>query len=121
MFKRRPRPTYSPEMTDPRTYLLYTTAEEEEFRKEFSVFIAKMRAAYQEWINGLPMWEWIRFLDNVPEDKWRLVTGMICIVYIEGLVNISVSNDGFSIRREPRNEKEHEYLMKKLGFKKISK
>lgn len=40
------------------------------------------------------------------KDKWRLVVGMECLAYLDGLVNVTFSEDGLMIRRDPRDEDE---------------
>lgn len=104
-------------MTDPLSYLLRTSEEEASFRTEFADFIEDKEALYSAWINSLPLWEWCRFLIGVPEDKMQLVVGMVCITYIDGFVNISISRDGWMLRREPRSMKEYYEMLKNLGFK----
>lgn len=104
-------------MTDPLSYLLRTDEEEASFRKDFSEFIEAKRSEYAEWIRRLPMWKWVPYLDRVPPGERRTFIGMICLLQIEGEVNISLSRDLRYIRREPVDDAELAELTK--GFKHV--
>ena len=104
-------------MTDPLSYLLRTDEEEASFRKDFSEFIESKRSEYAEWIRRLPMWKWVPYLDRVPPGERRTFIGMICLLQIEGEVNISLSRNLRYIRREPVDDAELAELTK--GFKHV--
>lgn len=104
-------------MTDPLSYLLRTDEEEAAYRAEFSEFIEAKRSEYAAWIRRLPMWKWVPYLGMVPPEQRRTFIGMICILQIEGEVNISLSRDLKYIRREPKDDAELAELTK--GFKNV--
>lgn len=93
-------------MSNPMDFLLRDARQAEAFRSEFRSFALAREAEYAAWIGSLPPCVWVRHLDGVPEDKWRLVVGMECLAYLDGLVNVTFSEDGLMIRRDPRDEDE---------------
>ena len=89
-------------MTDNRPYLLDTASKKAAFVAKYGRHIEKFRQPYINWISALPMMEWINPLQGSSTSNPEFVIGLVCLLYIEGEINISFSDPAAELlRREP--------------------
>lgn len=89
-------------MTDNRPYLLDTASKKAAFVVKYGGHIEKFRRPYINWISELPMMEWINPLQGSSTSNPEFVIGLVCLLYIEGEINISFSDPAAELlRREP--------------------
>lgn len=89
-------------MTDNRPYLLDTASKKAAFVVKYGGHIEKFRRPYISWISELPMMEWINPLQGSSASNPEFVIGLVCLLYIEGEINISFSDPAAELlRREP--------------------
>lgn len=96
-------------------YLLRTQYEIDLFREQYSGFIQKYGEQYRQWFQRLPMFEWVPL--PIMNDKMaRAVIGLLCILYIDGHINLTVNSEVSKVYRGPLSEEEYnEYI--KQNFK----
>lgn len=88
-------------MTDPREYILRTRAQAEHFRERHASIVRARHRVYVKWIRCLPLLTWVPYLSQVEEKDQEAVIGLICLCYLDGVVNITFSRDFRMIRRDP--------------------
>lgn len=88
-------------------YLLYTDEQISDYRSRYAAFIAKYRQAYRDWFQSLPVLEWVA-LPIMDERTAEAVIGLLCILYIDGEINLTVDNTVTKIQRGPLDAKEYE-------------
>ena len=93
-------------MTVYTSYLLRTGRQIAGFRARYARFLASAGDEYVSWINSLPLWEWIDLRPRFDDKALPVVIGLICILYIDGKVNISFNETATGIRREDGTEEE---------------
>lgn len=98
-------------------YFLYTEQQREAFIASNDAMIQKNRKAFANWINNLPLGVRLSYLDRIKENERPFVIGLICLLYCEGVVNVSFHEEGWSISRDPRTSKEYSQWMQEYGFK----
>lgn len=101
-------------MNDRVRYLLRTQAQIGAFRLRFGEAVKRNAKAYTDWINSLEYFEWTPVVCR-PEHE-EFVTGLICLLYIDGEVNISFDNTATKVQNEPRTEEEMLAWMKRTGW-----
>lgn len=99
-----------------RPYLLETPAQISAFRKKYARVIQVRGPVWVKWISSLRWMEWTRL--TIPEGREEEIIGLICILYIDGYVNICF-NDGdnseyYAIRRVPASEEENNEWIKQF-------
>lgn len=104
-------------MRDYSKYLLRTPGQILDFRVKYARYIREQSDAFAGWINGFPAREWMDYLAGVPEGNIPVVIGTICILFIDGLIDINFNETATRIRRQ-RTEAEWEAYwtpLRKLG------
>ena len=85
-------------------YLLRTPAQQSSFRAEFSRAIERNRDAWTRWVNQLPSARWCEYIAPRSDERTiRFTVGLICILYIDGYIDISFCDGGADkiIRYDP--------------------
>ena len=95
-------------MLDLKTFLLRTDAQAEEFRTRYQAFISRHYDEYASWIGSLPLCVRTPYLSGVPDKAVPAVIGIICLLYIDGRVNIQFSDDMATVSRQPASLEEWE-------------
>lgn len=95
-------------MTDYRQYLLRTDAQIAKFREKYAGHIEKNRHRFVSWINALPVCEKVNYLAKFKVQHHHFVVGMLCILVIEGAININFHGLADRIDRNPRDIQEWE-------------
>ena len=100
-------------------YLLYTESEIAMFREQYAGFIEKYGEQYRQWFQRLPMFEWVP-LPYMNDKMARAVIGLLCILYIDGLINLTVNSAVSKVYRGPLSEEEYNEYIKQnsKSFKK---
>ena len=98
-------------MPDYSAYLLYTSRQIFAFRIRYAKYIAEQSDAYSLWINSFPAREWMDYLAGVPEQNIPVVIGVICILYIDGRINIDFNDSATRIRRNFTDEEFERYFV----------
>lgn len=98
-------------MPDYSAYLLYTPRQIFAFRIRYAKYIAEQSDAYSLWINRFPTREWMDYLAGVPEQNIPVVIGVICILYIDGRINIDFNDSATRIRRNFTDEEFERYFV----------
>lgn len=88
-------------MTDPGQHILRTSAQADRFRELYADVIRARHRVYVRWIRSLPLLTWVPYLSQVEEKDQEAVIGLICLCYLDGIVNITFSRDFRMIRRDP--------------------
>ena len=92
-------------MVDMRPYLLRTQVQIEAFRERYAGLIREKSPAYRDWFQGLPLYEWVPFRCRSGQEEATI--GLLCHLYIQGDINLTVSNDGRYIQRGALSDEEH--------------
>ena len=99
-------------------YLLRTQREIALFREQYAGFIQKYGEQYRQWFQRLPMCEWVP-LPCMNDKMARAVIGLLCILYIDGHINLTVNNEVSEVYRNPLSDEEYqEYINQKCKSRK---
>ena len=91
-------------------YLLRTQREIALFREKYAGFIQKYGEQYRQWFQRLPMCEWVP-LPYMNDKMARAVIGLLCILYNDGHINLTVDNEVSKVFRGPLSDEEYnEYI-----------
>ena len=109
-------------MPDYTQYLLYTNQQIQDFRRRYASFISQKGASVASWINSLPVMERIDYLKSVPERNIGPVIGLLCILIIDGRINVTFVEQARRIYRNPRSMEEwKEWCDSQMPKRKIQK
>lgn len=95
--------------SDRERYLLRTPSQVLTFRERYTRTIDSRAEAFRAWVRSLPMMEWYPLLIRPGNEE--LSIGIICILYIDGQICISFSEDMQFIRNEPLDDDEYQRWM----------
>ena len=99
-------------------YLLRTQREIALFSEKYAGFIQKYGEQYRQWFQRLPMCEWVP-LPYMNDKMARAVIGLLCILYIDGHINLTVDNEVSKVYRNPLSDEEYqEYINQKCKSRK---
>ena len=87
-------------------YLLRTESQISAFRDKYARIIADRGQAVADWFNALPLYQWVPLKIRTGEEE--VVIGLLCILYIDGRINITFSPDMWRIERGALSESEHQ-------------
>lgn len=93
---------------DYRQYLLRSDVQIAEFREKYPEQIDELRQRFVEWVNGFPVMERVDYLSRFSEKQRPFVVGMLCILIIEGAINITFHDHAQLVHRNPRDVAEWE-------------
>ena len=99
-------------------FLLRTVSSQSAFRVKYAEFISSRSAVFRSWVRSLPLMEWSPLL--IRQGFEELTIGILCILYIDGEICISFSEDMQFIRNEPLDDEEYR-LWSNSFFKKKEK
>lgn len=85
-------------------YLLRDHAQIEHFRRKYAAFIRSQGPGFVRWICSWYPAVWTDYLAGVPEKNVPAVVGIICILYIDGLINIDFNSTATLCRRNYTDE-----------------
>lgn len=91
-------------------YLLRTQGQIDAFRESYGDLIREKGPEMATWFNGLPLYQWTR-LQFRPGQEAATV-GLLCILHLEGKINITFSRDGDYIQRGALSPEEYEFWAK---------
>lgn len=91
--------------SDRERYLLRTPSQIRSFRLRYARMIDSRAEAFRVWVRSLPMMKWCPLLIRPGNEE--LAIGIICILYIDGQICISFSEDMQFIRNEPLDDDEY--------------
>lgn len=100
--------------TDLKQYLLYYPSQIEAFRKNHAAELKNNAAAYRRWILSLPLMEWVPLILTPGAEEVSI--GIICVLYVDGYINISFHASMTKIVRCPMSEEEMTKWMKETGW-----
>lgn len=100
-------------------YLLRTQRDIALFREKYAGFMQKYGEQYRQWFQRLPMCEWVP-LPYMNDKMARAVIGLLCILYNDGHINLTVDNEVSKVFRGPLSEEEYNDFIKQncKSFKK---
>lgn len=101
-------------MSDRVRYLLRYPDEVEYFRLRYGNDVERNARAFMDWVKSLEFFVWTPVICR-PEHE-EFVTGLLCILYIDGHINISFDNSATSLRNEPGTREELLGWMKRTGW-----
>lgn len=86
-------------------YLLRYKWQTEAFRTKYAAYIAKNRGAFLDWWGRLPLYEWVR----LPFSGRGVAAGigLLCLLYIDGEINLSFNSTVTAIQRQANSEEEY--------------
>lgn len=87
-------------------YLLHRKSQIDQYRSQYAGFIEKYGEQYRQWFQSLPMWEWVP-LPYMTEKMAKAVIGLLCILYIDGLINLTVNKEVTQVLRGPLTEDDY--------------
>ena len=87
-------------------YLLRTELEIKAFRNRYAEGIKKFAPQYLVWFNSLPIFQWSML--RVTKQNAEFIIGLLCILYIDGKINITFSSDCAQIMHNPLTDEEME-------------
>lgn len=92
-------------------YLLYYQREIDLYRKQYAGFIHKYGEQYRVWFQSLPLCVWVPL--PIMDDKMaRAVIGLLCILHIDGQINLTVNNEVSEVYRNPLSDEEYQEYIK---------
>lgn len=100
-------------MQDYTPFLLYTDQQIQDFRRRYAAFIDQKAQAYADWINGLPVFEPVDYLQSIPDRNVAPVIGMLCHLMDLGKINITFTDRACRLYRNARSEDEYEEWLEK--------
>lgn len=86
-------------------YLLRTPSQIRSFRLRYARMIEERSSVFLNWVRSLPLMEWSPLLIRQGYEEYTI--GILCILYIDGQICISFSEDMQFIRNEPLDEDEY--------------
>ena len=95
--------------SDRERYLLRTPSQVLTFRERYARTIDSRAEAFRAWVRSLPMMEWSPLLIRQGYEEYTI--GILCILYIDGQICISFSEDMQFIRNEPLDDDEYQRWM----------
>ena len=90
-------------------YLLRTPSQIRSFRLRYARMIEERSSVFQDWVRSLPLMEWSPLLIRQGYEEQTI--GILCILYIDGQICISFSEDIQFIRNEPLDDDEYQRWM----------
>ena len=103
-------------------YLLRTPSQICSFRLRYARMIEDRSSVFLNWVRSLPMMEWCPLLIRQGYEEQTI--GILCILYIDGQICISFSEDMQFIRNEPLDDDEYrqwtETFFKRLDYRRKS-
>ena len=99
-------------------YLLRTDWQIQAFRNRYAKFIQNNHDRFLEWFLKLPLYEWVRL--PFQETKMEAGLGLLCLLYIDGEINLCVDKTVTHIQRFANSDKEYDdYITKHFKPKKL--
>jgi len=92
-------------------YLLRTDWQIKAFRNRYAKFIQNNHDRFLEWFLKLPLYEWVRL--PFQETKMEAGLGLLCLLYIDGEINLCVDKTVTLIQRFANSDKEYEEYITK--------
>ena len=92
-------------------YLLQQPWQIEAFRNRYAKFIRNNRDRFLEWFQQLPLYEWVMI--PFQETKMEAGLGLLCLLYIDGKINLMVDSSITYIQRQALTEEEYRDWVKK--------
>lgn len=86
-------------------YLLRADWQIQAFRNRYAKFIQNNHDRFLEWFLKLPLYEWVRL--PFQESKMEAGLGLLCLLYIDGEINLCVDSSITYIQRQALTEEEH--------------
>lgn len=93
-------------MTCATPYLLRTQAQIDAFKERHAALIREKGPELARWFNGLPLYRWTRLQLRTGQEE--ATVGLLCILYLQGDINITFSRDGDYIQREALSPEEYQ-------------
>ena len=78
----------------------------EAFRNRYGAFIEKNTDAFLAWWDRLPLYEWVSLPFN-GNAVMEAGIGLLCLLYIDGIINLSFNETVTSVMREALTEDEY--------------
>ena len=92
-------------------YLLRADWQIQAFRNRYAKFIQNNHDRFLEWFLKLPLYEWVRL--PFQETKMEAGLGLLCLLYIDGEINLCVDKTVTHIQRFANSDKEYEEYITK--------
>lgn len=92
-------------------YLLRYQSEIDGYRESCAAFIEKYGEQYRDWFGRLPMFQWVP-LPYMNDKTARLVIGLLCILYLDGVINLNFNSAVTHVYRCPLNQAEFQAFIK---------
>ena len=87
-------------------YLLRADWQIQAFRNRYAKFIQNNHDRFLEWFLKLPLYEWVRL--PFQETKMEAGLGLLCLLYIDGEINLCVDKTVTLIQRFANSDKEYD-------------
>lgn len=100
-------------------YLLRYQCQIDQYRQQYAGFIEKYGERYRAWFQSLPLWEWVP-LPYMDERTAKAVIGLLCILYIDGMINLTFNSEVTKVQRGHLTDEEYEEYVKQ-NFKSYKK
>ena len=91
--------------SDRERYLLRTPSQIRSFRLRYARLLEARSSVFLNWVRSLPLMEWSPLLIRQGYEEQTI--GILCILYIDGQICISFSEDMQFIRNEPLDDEEY--------------
>lgn len=75
------------------------------FRRRYAEIIAAKSPAVISWFRALPLYEWVPLRIRSGEEE--ILIGLLCLLYQDGIINMSFSSDMCCIRHEAGSPEEY--------------
>ena len=97
--------TMATSRSDRERYLLRTLSQIRSFRLRYARLLEARSSVFLNWVRSLPLMEWSPLLIRQGYEEQTI--GILCILYIDGQICISFSEDMQFIRNEPLDDEEY--------------
>lgn len=92
-------------------YLLRTQGQIDAFKERHADLIREKGPTLAKWFNDLPLYRWTRL--QLRSGQEEATVGLLCILYLQGDINITFSRDGDYIQREALSLEEYQEWAKR--------
>lgn len=99
-------------------YLLRRQWQIDAFRARYAKFIENNSDRFLNWFQSLPLYKWVKI--PFEERTMEAGIGLLCLLYIDGKINLCVNSSITCVQRFANSDKEYdEYMAQHFKTKKI--
>lgn len=102
-------------MTDYSEFLIRTDEQAGDFKARYGDYIESSSTQMEQWVKALPLGRW--FEVGMDPKAAEGVIGLLCILYVDGRINVTFNRQATAIRRDPESLEEFWNMERAASFK----